>query len=218
MAIRFSGDSRIWTADWLTSSGKVLVQDCSFWSVSSRRADINETGVGVEERAHARSGLKGIPDVPMAAANIRRRDPRACDMMEEPLRSLPSRWAIKCCPEFSRMLSDPTMIGWFRSKWLQHEVLNAGTLTSKSLSAFKDKYPVVGDAFAKLGEACHEAGPLDEKTRRLVKLGLAIAFSTKARSNSPSGMRCSPGFLGRKLSMWRSSQSRRSAGPAPTPR
>ena len=46
----------------------------------------------------------------------------------------------------------------------------------KSLSAFKDKYPAVGDAFAKLGEACHEAGPLDEKTRRLVKLGMAIAF------------------------------------------
>jgi Carboxymuconolactone decarboxylase family len=26
-----------------------------------------------------------------------------------------------------------------------------------------------------LGEKCHETGPLDEKTRRLVKLGIAIA-------------------------------------------
>jgi len=28
----------------------------------------------------------------------------------------------------------------------------------------------------RFGEACHETGPLDEKTRRLIKLALAVAF------------------------------------------
>lgn len=44
-----------------------------------------------------------------------------------------------------------------------------------SLQAFSRRYPEVGAAFAALGEACHEkGGPLDEKTRRLAKLALAI--------------------------------------------
>jgi alkylhydroperoxidase/carboxymuconolactone decarboxylase family protein YurZ len=45
-----------------------------------------------------------------------------------------------------------------------------------SVSSFEKKHPAVWEAFAKLGKACHETGPLDEKTRRLVKLALAIAF------------------------------------------
>lgn len=45
-----------------------------------------------------------------------------------------------------------------------------------SVSSFEGKHPAVWEAFAKLGEACHETGPLDEKTRRLVKLALAIAL------------------------------------------
>lgn len=40
---------------------------------------------------------------------------------------------------------------------------------------FRARYPSVWEAFEKLGAACHEAGPLEEKTRRLVKLALAIA-------------------------------------------
>ena len=45
-----------------------------------------------------------------------------------------------------------------------------------SASAFREKHAAVWDAFAKLGNACHETGPLDEKTRRLVKLAIAVAF------------------------------------------
>lgn len=45
-----------------------------------------------------------------------------------------------------------------------------------SISAFEEKHPVVWEAFAKLGEACHETGPLDEKTRRLVKLAMALGL------------------------------------------
>jgi alkylhydroperoxidase/carboxymuconolactone decarboxylase family protein YurZ len=46
----------------------------------------------------------------------------------------------------------------------------------KSISAFEKKHPAVWEAFAKLGEACHETGPLDEKTRRLVKLAMAVGL------------------------------------------
>jgi alkylhydroperoxidase/carboxymuconolactone decarboxylase family protein YurZ len=47
----------------------------------------------------------------------------------------------------------------------------------KSIASFEKNHPAVAEAFARLGEACHESGgPLDEKTRRLIKLGMAIAF------------------------------------------
>jgi alkylhydroperoxidase/carboxymuconolactone decarboxylase family protein YurZ len=47
----------------------------------------------------------------------------------------------------------------------------------KSVASFEKSHPAVAEAFARLGKACHEqGGPLDEKTRRLVKLGMAIAF------------------------------------------
>jgi alkylhydroperoxidase/carboxymuconolactone decarboxylase family protein YurZ len=45
-----------------------------------------------------------------------------------------------------------------------------------SIVKFQQKHPTVWDAFDKLGQACHETGPLDEKTRRLVKLALAVAL------------------------------------------
>ena len=45
----------------------------------------------------------------------------------------------------------------------------------KSVIDFKNRYPAVWKAFAALGDECHEAGPIDEKTRRIVKLGIAIA-------------------------------------------
>ena len=45
-----------------------------------------------------------------------------------------------------------------------------------SLSGFEKKHEAVWKAFAQLGEACHETGPLDEKTRRLVKLATAVGL------------------------------------------
>ncbi|MHB8377694.1 MAG: carboxymuconolactone decarboxylase family protein [Dehalococcoidia bacterium] len=35
-------------------------------------------------------------------------------------------------------------------------------------------YPAVAEAYEALGSAAHDAGPLDERTRRLVKLGIAV--------------------------------------------
>jgi len=39
---------------------------------------------------------------------------------------------------------------------------------------FKRTYPAVWQAYDRLGAAAHAAGPLDGKTRALVKLGLAV--------------------------------------------
>lgn len=45
----------------------------------------------------------------------------------------------------------------------------------ESVLKFRGKYPKVWQAFDALGAECHQAGPLDEKTRRLVKLALSVA-------------------------------------------
>jgi alkylhydroperoxidase/carboxymuconolactone decarboxylase family protein YurZ len=44
------------------------------------------------------------------------------------------------------------------------------------IDEFQEKHPAVWEAFTNLGDACHHSGPLDEKTRRLVKLALSIAL------------------------------------------
>lgn len=47
----------------------------------------------------------------------------------------------------------------------------------KKFQRFTDEFPKVAEAYSKLGDAVHTAGPLDDKTRALVKL----AISTGAR-------------------------------------
>ena len=44
----------------------------------------------------------------------------------------------------------------------------------KAYQSFMQRYPSVWEAYDRLGAAVHEQGPLDEKTRELVKLGLAV--------------------------------------------
>lgn len=54
-------------------------------------------------------------------------------------------------------------------------------------SQFKEiaaEYPDVCKAFENLGTQCHGAGPLDEKTRRLVKLGIAIGAGSEGAAHS----------------------------------
>jgi len=46
------------------------------------------------------------------------------------------------------------------------------------------EYPDVCKAFENLGTRCHEAGPLDEKTRRLIKLGIAIGTGSEGAVHS----------------------------------
>lgn len=51
---------------------------------------------------------------------------------------------------------------------------------------FRDRHPDVASALDALGAAVQVAGPLDEPTQRLVKLGIAIAGSARGavRSNA----------------------------------
>lgn len=44
----------------------------------------------------------------------------------------------------------------------------------KAFETFRRRYRSVYRAYETLGGAAHEAGPLDQKTRELVKLGMAI--------------------------------------------
>src|SRR4030066_1345742 len=43
----------------------------------------------------------------------------------------------------------------------------------KRFQKFTEDYPQVAKAYEELGDAVHRAGPLDEKTRALVKLGIS---------------------------------------------
>jgi AhpD family alkylhydroperoxidase len=44
----------------------------------------------------------------------------------------------------------------------------------KAFETFRKRYRPVYEAYEALGGAAHEGGPLDQKTRELVKLGMAI--------------------------------------------
>ena len=44
---------------------------------------------------------------------------------------------------------------------------------------FKQQFPEIARAYDELAIKCHGWGPLDEKTRRLVKLGVAIGLSSE---------------------------------------
>ncbi len=43
-----------------------------------------------------------------------------------------------------------------------------------SYERLKKEFPEIEKEFDKLAKRCHASGPLDEKTRRLIKLGIAI--------------------------------------------
>lgn len=47
-----------------------------------------------------------------------------------------------------------------------------------------EKYPGVWDAYEKLGASVAEAGPLDARTRRLVKLALALGAQSEGGTHS----------------------------------
>lgn len=54
-----------------------------------------------------------------------------------------------------------------------------------SIKRFGDKYPSIWEAFDQLATECHErGGPLDERARRLVKLGIAIGSEREGAVHS----------------------------------
>jgi 4-carboxymuconolactone decarboxylase len=49
---------------------------------------------------------------------------------------------------------------------------------------FSDRFPAVKEAFDSLGAAEHQAGPLSEKERRLIKLGIAVGAESEGAVRS----------------------------------
>jgi 4-carboxymuconolactone decarboxylase len=49
---------------------------------------------------------------------------------------------------------------------------------------FQQQFPEVARAYNDLAIKCHNQGPLEEKTRRLVKLGVAIGLSSEGAVRS----------------------------------
>ena len=49
---------------------------------------------------------------------------------------------------------------------------------------FRKTHPEVWAAFNELADKCHNAGPLDEKTRRLVKVALAVGAGVEGGTHS----------------------------------
>jgi alkylhydroperoxidase/carboxymuconolactone decarboxylase family protein YurZ len=54
----------------------------------------------------------------------------------------------------------------------------------KPVNQFSKQYPKIWEAFNELGERCHVAGPLNEKTRRLVKVALSIGAGLEGATHS----------------------------------
>jgi 4-carboxymuconolactone decarboxylase len=54
----------------------------------------------------------------------------------------------------------------------------------KPVQDFRKRYPEVWKAFNELGDRCHAAGPLDEKTRRLVKVALSMGAGLEGATHS----------------------------------
>lgn len=54
----------------------------------------------------------------------------------------------------------------------------------KRFTEFMESYPEIGKAYSSLGEAVADAGPLDPKTRALVKVGISIAAGLEGGTHS----------------------------------
>lgn len=57
-----------------------------------------------------------------------------------------------------------------------------------------DDFPEIWDAYGRLGGACAEAGPLDDRERRLVKLALAMAVGSEGATHSHTRRALEEGF------------------------
>lgn len=64
-----------------------------------------------------------------------------------------------------------------------------------SVTKFGKRYPRIWQAFDKLASECHEnGGPLDERARRLVKLGIAIGAEREGAVHSATRLAVESGI------------------------
>jgi 4-carboxymuconolactone decarboxylase len=62
--------------------------------------------------------------------------------------------------------------------------MGKGTFLPFSYKRFKKEFPEVEKEYDGLAKKCHATGPLDERTRRLVKLGIAIGSESEGAVKS----------------------------------
>jgi AhpD family alkylhydroperoxidase len=54
----------------------------------------------------------------------------------------------------------------------------------KSFVTFREQFPTIAKSYDALGDAAHASGPLDHKTRELVKLAIAIGLRAEGAVHS----------------------------------
>lgn len=69
----------------------------------------------------------------------------------------------------------------------------------KAVNDISKRHPDVWKAFNALGETCHNAGPLDEKTRRLVKLALCVGAGLEGGTHSAVRNALASGITGEEM-------------------
>ena len=64
---------------------------------------------------------------------------------------------------------------------------------------FQQRYPEIANGYGTLAETIHQSGPLDVKTRRLVKLGVAMGQSSEGAVKSHARRGLSEGLSPEEL-------------------
>ena len=64
----------------------------------------------------------------------------------------------------------------------------------KPYTDFKENFPELAQLFEKLGVMCQQAGPLDPRAARLVKLGVAVATGSRGGIKSEARKALNQGF------------------------
>ncbi len=54
----------------------------------------------------------------------------------------------------------------------------------KPYQSFQKAFPKVSETYSEFAKACHEEGPLNERSRRLVKLGVAVGLCSEGAVKS----------------------------------
>jgi 4-carboxymuconolactone decarboxylase len=73
---------------------------------------------------------------------------------------------------------------WYYGAVFKGEVAHMTDYLPEVYQQFSDRFPAVKEAFDALGAAEHEAGPLSEKERRLIKLGIAVGAESEGAVRS----------------------------------
>ena len=69
----------------------------------------------------------------------------------------------------------------------------------EAYTQFQRQFADIGKAYDELALKCHRWGPLDEKTRRLVKLGIAVGLSSEGGVRSHARRALEAGISGDEL-------------------